>query len=172
MAKQIITMLTDDLDGSAADEIVTFALDGTGYVIDLNEKNAKELRESLEKFIQAASKTGRVSVNNNSYPSARRVETGSSTALSRQINQEIREWADRNGYHIADRGRIPTTVVEAFHAKRAAPTVDQQTAVIVKNPVFQPELITSEELEHSEQATSRPPAKKASPARKVARSRG
>ena len=40
-------VLEDDLDGSVADETVTFALDGVTYEIDLNAKNAGELRDAL-----------------------------------------------------------------------------------------------------------------------------
>jgi len=40
-------VLEDDLDGSEADETVTFALDGVSYEIDLNAKNAAALRDSL-----------------------------------------------------------------------------------------------------------------------------
>ena len=35
--------LTDDLDGSDADETIMFALDGGSYEIDLNAKNAAAL---------------------------------------------------------------------------------------------------------------------------------
>ncbi|GAB1688600.1 hypothetical protein KRM28CT15_04030 [Krasilnikovia sp. M28-CT-15] len=37
---------------------------------------------------------------------------------SRDQNQAIREWAAKNGYEVSERGRIPSAVVEAFHAKR------------------------------------------------------
>jgi hypothetical protein len=33
---------------------------------------------------------------------------------------EIRAWAARNGYKVADRGRIPAAIIEAFHAAQAA----------------------------------------------------
>ena len=36
MAQEVIITLSDDLDGSAADETITFALDGAAYEIDLN----------------------------------------------------------------------------------------------------------------------------------------
>ena len=43
MAKQVITLLTDDLDGGEADRTVEFGLDGVNYTIDLSEKNAGKL---------------------------------------------------------------------------------------------------------------------------------
>src|ERR1043166_4831019 len=61
MAKRTVHMLIDDLDGGAADETITFALDGTGYEIDLSRKNAGKLRDALSKFVAAGTKIGRVS---------------------------------------------------------------------------------------------------------------
>ena len=43
MAQRVNIVLEDDLDGSEADETVTFALDGVTYEIDLNAKNAAAL---------------------------------------------------------------------------------------------------------------------------------
>jgi hypothetical protein len=37
---------------------------------------------------------------------------------NRDQNQAIREWANKNGYEVSERGRIPASVVDAFHAKR------------------------------------------------------
>lgn len=49
MAQEVLVSLIDDLDGSDADETIMFALDGTGYEIDLNIKNAAALRKALDK---------------------------------------------------------------------------------------------------------------------------
>ena len=41
------------------------------------------------------------------------------TSLGRQNrdqNQAIREWANKNGHTVSERGRIPSSVVEAYHA--------------------------------------------------------
>jgi hypothetical protein len=59
MAKQIITVLTDDLVGGAADTTVEFGLDGATYTIDLSDKNATTLRSILEPYRNAATRTGR-----------------------------------------------------------------------------------------------------------------
>ena len=47
MAQRVRVDLVDDIDGSAAEESVEFALDGVSYVIDLSTENAAELRETL-----------------------------------------------------------------------------------------------------------------------------
>ncbi|MDQ0078526.1 histone-like nucleoid-structuring protein Lsr2 [Arthrobacter oryzae] len=47
MAKRTVVLLEDDIDGSEANETISFALDGNEYEIDLNEGHAKELRDAL-----------------------------------------------------------------------------------------------------------------------------
>jgi hypothetical protein len=113
MAKQVITLLTDDLDGGDADRTIEFGLDGVNYTIDLSEKNAGKLRKALDPYLAAASRVGRTS--------SGRITSRAAAAPSRanrDQNQAIREWATKNGYEVSERGRIPTSIVEAFHAKR------------------------------------------------------
>lgn len=114
MAKQIVTLLTDDIDGSKADRTVEFSIDGVSYTIDLSDKNAGKLRKALDPYLAAASRIGRSST-------ARIAPRGAAPAPSRanrDQNQAIREWANKNGYEVSERGRIPTSIVEAFHSKR------------------------------------------------------
>jgi hypothetical protein len=104
MAQKVNIILVDDLDGSEADETVSFALDGTSYEIDLNEKNAAKLRDALSGYIGHA----------------RRVSTTrkrkSSASTSGPSARELRDWARSNGYEVSDRGRVPAEVREAFEA--------------------------------------------------------
>ena len=58
MAQKVHIVLVDDLDGSEATESVSFALDGTSYEIDLNEKNAAKLRDPLSGYVGHARKVG------------------------------------------------------------------------------------------------------------------
>ena len=115
MAKQVITLLTDDLDGSEADRTVEFGLDGVNYTIDLSEKNAGKLRKALDPYLEKATRIGRGTATG-------RITSRNAAAqpnrASRDQNQAIREWAKKNGHEVSDRGRIPSGVVEAFHATR------------------------------------------------------
>ena len=52
MAKTVIVKLTDDIDGSDADETVSFALDGTSYEVDLSASNAAKLRDALRPYVE------------------------------------------------------------------------------------------------------------------------
>ena len=42
MAQRVHIVLEDDVDGSKADETVSFGLDGSSYEIDLSAKNAEK----------------------------------------------------------------------------------------------------------------------------------
>jgi nucleoid-associated protein Lsr2 len=114
MAKQVITLLTDDLDGGEADRTVEFGLDGVNYTIDLSEKNAGKLRKALDPYLAVATRVGRSAGDGRG---ARRAAPSGGRS-SRDQNQAIREWAGKNGYEVSERGRIPSSIVEAFHSKR------------------------------------------------------
>jgi hypothetical protein len=110
VAKQTTVTLIDDLDGGEAAEQVEFTVDGKSYEIDLSAKNSEKLRDLLSPYIAAARRTGG------------RRSSGGTTALAarpvsdRQQNQAIREWAVAQGMKISERGRIPSNVLEAYHA--------------------------------------------------------
>jgi hypothetical protein len=113
MAKQTIVTLVDDLDGGEAEEQVEFGVDGKSYEIDLSASNSKKLREALAPFVAAARRAG---------GGGRRRSTGSAAAarpvVDREQYQAIREWAQQQGMKISERGRIPATVLEAYHQSR------------------------------------------------------
>jgi hypothetical protein len=110
MAQKVTVQLVDDLDGTVAEDIstVTFSLDGAAYEIDLTGGNAEKLRKNLADFVGAARRTGG------------RVKRGTSITgapapvANREQTRAIREWARKNGFDLADRGRIPSHVLEAF----------------------------------------------------------
>jgi hypothetical protein len=64
MAQKVNIVLVDDLDGSEATESVSFGLDGTSYEIDLNDKNAAQLRDALAPYVGHARKVGSASRRN------------------------------------------------------------------------------------------------------------
>ncbi|MBB1243103.1 Lsr2 family protein [Streptomyces durbertensis] len=113
MAQKVQVLLVDDLDGGEADETVTFALDGKSYEIDLNAENAGKLRDALAEFVKAGRRTGRGS---GGRAKAARSTTASSSSAE---TPKIRAWAKENGYEVNERGRVPTTIREAY--KKANP---------------------------------------------------
>ena len=105
MAQKISVVLEDDLTGGPAGQTIRFAVDGTGYEIDLNAKNAAALRKQLAPYIEHARRAGRAS---SGRPGR--------TAANRQRSGDIRAWAKEHGLAVSERGRIPATVVEQHHA--------------------------------------------------------
>ena len=113
--RQTIVSLVDDLDGSDADQTVTFGIDGRSYEIDLSAANAGRLRSSLGGWVSRARRAG----------DEGRVETGAADTLVPRVttvlpavgesrNALIRAWAAENGHHAPARGRIPQPVVKAY----------------------------------------------------------
>ena len=111
-ARKVQVILSDDLDENlSADETVSFSLDGTSYEIDLAEKNAKEMRDALSRYVSAARKVGR---GNRASGGGRSRATGG--RMDREQAGAIRDWARKNGHAVSDRGRIPASVVEAYES--------------------------------------------------------
>ena len=104
MAQKVKVLLIDDLDGSDADETISFAVDGVTYEIDLNAEHAAQLRDSLASWVGHARKVKSPVART---ASARRSRSGSDTAA-------VREWAKSNGYTVSDRGRISAEVQDAY----------------------------------------------------------
>ena len=114
MARRVQVQLTDDLDGSSAEETVRFGLDGQAYEIDLSKKNAAKLRAGLAGYIQAGRKAGRVSPVS-AGRGARRATAR--TSGDRVQNKAIRQWAKTKRIKLSDRGRIPATVIARYEAE-------------------------------------------------------
>lgn len=110
MARVESVQLVDDLDGGAADETVSFSLEGARWEIDLTSAHAAELRAALAPFVVAARRPSGGS-------SARRGSAGPVAATPRRRTTEIRRWALANGFELAGRGRIPNSVVAAYDGR-------------------------------------------------------
>jgi hypothetical protein len=106
MAQRVQVILEDDLDGTqipeGKGETVSFSLDGREYEIDLTTKNATALRKALAPYTEKASRVGK-----KTGTRGKRTQVGPAPAI-------IKEWARANGYEVADRGRIPQDVREAY----------------------------------------------------------
>ncbi|HEV7171817.1 Lsr2 family protein [Pedococcus sp.] len=104
MAQRVNIVLEDDIDGSEADETVSFALDGATYEIDLSSANAAQLRDSLATYIGHARRAG-----------GRRAagRPASRTAGKRDL-ADVRQWARKNGHTVSERGRISAEIQAAY----------------------------------------------------------
>lgn len=108
MATKIKVLIVDDLDGSEAEETVSFSFDGATYEIDLSSKNADKLRKHLAPYIESA----RRSSGGGGSRRRRRIQS----AARRQQSADIRAWAKQQGLRVNERGRIPTSIVEGYES--------------------------------------------------------
>lgn len=106
MAIKTITILEDDLDGTEAEETITFTLDGTAYEIDLNAAHAEELRTAIAPYAKAGRKT------KDSRHSAKRTVASSHQAAT----AEVRAWAQSEGLPVSARGRIQADILDKYKA--------------------------------------------------------
>jgi hypothetical protein len=106
MVQKRIVELIDDLDGGAAEESVTFGLDGKVYELDLSSANADALRAVLAPFITAGRRSSAGS----------RVSSQSASSGEFDI-AGVRQWAVANGHAVNARGRIPASILAAYAAR-------------------------------------------------------
>lgn len=110
MARKTYVELIDDVDGTKAEETVSFALDGVAYEIDLSEENAASLRSELATWVEKARRVG-----------GRRTRgTSGGRSGSSGDSARIREWARGQGYEVPDRGRISGTIRKAYEDAHGA----------------------------------------------------
>lgn len=103
MARKVHVQLIDDISGEDAQETLRFAIDGVEYEIDLAEENAVGLRKALEPFVAHGRRVRGSSSG----------QSGKATS-SREKTQQIREWAEANGYNPSARGRISQDIKRAY----------------------------------------------------------
>jgi hypothetical protein len=126
--KKVSVVLVDDLDGKVIDggkgRSVGFAFDGQSYELDLSTANVDRLKAALKPFISAARKSGKSDApvasrakKSKAAPAPKKRATASSRPASSAAKsdvQAIRAWANANGHTVGDRGRISTTVRDAY----------------------------------------------------------
>jgi hypothetical protein len=104
MASKTLIVLQDDTDGSEASETIAFGIDGAAYEIDLNEKHAKQLRSSLEKYAAKGRKVG-----------GRRSNSRGTARIDKDQISGMRAWLQEHGHDVSSRGRIPAKLQELYN---------------------------------------------------------
>lgn len=160
MARETIIRLKDDLDGTDASVTVRFSWDGVAYEIDLSKKNAAAFTEAVAPYTTSARR-----VTAAGRPRARAVGRAVSATAKPDLTA-VRQWAGKNGFTVAARGRIPAAVTEAFAAAQSAPatTVEPVKASAAKVPARK---AAAKKAPAKKAAARKSPAKK-STARKAA----
>ncbi len=113
MAKrtQIITELSDDLDGSEGSQTIAFVWRGTSYEIDLSDKNAAKFEKAMSLYVDHARKAGE-------RPADRRTRgsRAGGAAAGGHDTAAIRSWAKEQGVAVNERGRLSRELVAQFEA--------------------------------------------------------
>lgn len=107
MAQKVQVVLVDDIDGGAAEETVTFSVDGSDYEIDLSKKNAAKLREAFAPWVGSARRAG---------SRGRRRAGRSRAGRGSGDSAAIREWARAQGIEVSERGRISAELRAQYEA--------------------------------------------------------
>ena len=115
MAQRVQVLLVCDLHEDEVEgvETVAFGLDGSSYEIDACEEHAAEVRDAFARYVGAARRAGRAPAGR----APRKASGGSSRpagGADRERVQAIREWARENGHQVSERGRLSSTVLEAY----------------------------------------------------------
>jgi nucleoid-associated protein Lsr2 len=113
-----IIELVDDLDGTPASETVSLSLDGISYEVDLSDEHASQLREALLPYTSAARKVGRGAIGTITQIARR---TPPRSSADRERLAAIRKWAVANGQPVSERGRIKSSIVEAYEEAQRQP---------------------------------------------------
>jgi nucleoid-associated protein Lsr2 len=108
--QKVRTIVTDDIDGSAADTTIHFGLDGVEYAIDLNDAHARAFRANLQRYVEAARKESR----------RRPTRNGRGAAGNEPVSSQVREWARSQGMPVKERGRVPGELVAKYRAATTA----------------------------------------------------
>src|SRR4051794_33734960 len=101
-------MISDDLDGSAATQTISYTIEGQEYEIDLSEDNVQRFHEALEPFVSASRQVQRQTARR-SRGDGRRRGGGS----GRDDIPQIRAWAESQGMDVSARGRIRKEIIDA-----------------------------------------------------------
>jgi hypothetical protein len=122
MAQVTVVQLVDDIDGThignGEGETVTFSLDGAAYEIDVTNEHAKQLRDAIALYVANGRRVGGArgrAASSGNVPAQRRSGSASGKRDPEQT-KAIKEWARANGHQVADRGRIPQSVMQAYEA--------------------------------------------------------
>jgi hypothetical protein len=120
MAERIQVELVDDIDGSPAQQTVTFALDGVTYEIDLSEQHAQALRSVLVRYIECARSPQQETRTRQQEREERRTRQ-----VNRQLTEQIRGAARRSRERVNQRAAEEKTPARSESEQVEEPVVLQ-----------------------------------------------
>jgi nucleoid-associated protein Lsr2 len=106
MAKTLVEVLVDDLDGTEAVESVRLGWNGQWRQLELSEKNLAALSKAIDRYWDAGRPVRAEAA------AARRRSTAATTGRDPRA---IRVWAADNGIAVPARGRIPREIEDRYN---------------------------------------------------------
>jgi hypothetical protein len=119
MARRETVVFSCDLhDGDMTDDVetVSFGLDGQAYEVDACEEHRQQLQDAFAPYVGAARKAGGSGGSGARRPARSAGRTASTGGADREEVQRIREWARDNGHKVSERGRLSSSVLEAYRS--------------------------------------------------------
>ena len=113
MAKTMVEVLVDDLDGSEGAETVRIGWNGEWRELELSKKNLSALSRAFDRYWDVSR-----SVSPDGHPSGRRRSTRAMSTRPAKATRDpkvIRAWAIDNGIAVPARGRIPGDVERQYN---------------------------------------------------------
>ncbi len=112
--REVIGIFKDDLDGSeATHHDVRFSFEGVEYSTDLSEENYTNLKYSIEKYADHATRVSGGRGRPRSSSASSPVSAGSSKEKKDEL-AAIRAWCEVNKIEISARGHIRESIIHAF----------------------------------------------------------
>lgn len=111
MAKKTVEKFYSDLSGDEIDTpspTVAFTFDGVGYEVDLTEAERQTFADAVAPYVAVGRRAGRASGRSSS---SRRSSSASSVDA-----KAVREWAQEQGLDVPARGRVPSSLIEAYQS--------------------------------------------------------
>lgn len=112
MAKKTVEKFYSDLSGDEIDTpspTVAFTFDGVGYEVDLTEAERQAFADAVAPYVAVGRRAGRASGRSGSRRS-------SSSSASSVDAKAVREWAQEQGLDVPARGRVPSSLIEAYQS--------------------------------------------------------
>jgi Spy/CpxP family protein refolding chaperone len=106
VARNVSIVVSDDIDGSAGAETVTFGINGVSYEIDLAEKNRAKFEKAFAPYIEHGRRVAR----------SRRRTTSARAGGAQPDRAAVRAWARERGLRVSERGRISADVLRQYEA--------------------------------------------------------
>jgi hypothetical protein len=156
MAKHVITVLTDDLDGGDADRTLELGLDGVNYTIDRSRSSMRSTPALTKPPIQRAAVSGPRRRGSGSHRSALAVAKGVSLAASsaHYRRQKIAPWGLNRNTTILRVAIDLEHLLVAGAATWLALLIARQNVLVVTEPVA-PRIVEVRESHNSRQGSDR-----------------